>query len=54
MKIVELKVIMIIEDDNYPRKWVANAISENLHYHNGEIVTSVVVVSESEYVKEAL
>jgi hypothetical protein len=54
MKLVELKVIMIVEDDNDPKKWVAGAISENLHYHNGETVASVVVISENEYVRETI
>ena len=54
MKLVELKVIMIVEDDDNPQKWVADAISENLIFSAGEEVVSVGVVFENEYVRETI
>ena len=54
MKLVELKVIMIVEDDDNPQKWVADTIGQNLDYEIGEDILSVAVVSENEYVREKL
>ena len=46
MKLVELKVVVVVGDDEYPRKWLADAIQENLE--EGESVIDVDVVYEEE------
>jgi hypothetical protein len=51
MKLVELKIIMVVGDDEYPRKWLANAIQENLE--EGEFLVGVDTVSEVENYIEA-
>jgi len=55
MKLVELKVIVVVDDNDVPQQWIANAIGENLDYEIGEDILSVGVVSIQEnYVRPEL
>ena len=46
MKLVELKVILVVGDDENPRKWIIPALQENLE--GGEFLVAVDEVVEIE------
>lgn len=48
MKLVTMQIVLLVGDDEYPAKWVGDAIIENLEYMEGENLISVSVVSEEE------
>ena len=52
MKLVELRVFVVVDNEHYPQGWIADAISENLDFHAGEDIVSVSIVSvEEDYVQ---
>jgi hypothetical protein len=46
MKLVELKVLLVVGDDEYPIKWLADAIQDNLE--EDEYIVGVDLVSEED------
>ena len=52
MKLVELRVLVVVVDEDYPQNWIAEAIAENLDFRDGEDLVSVSIASvEEDYVQ---
>jgi hypothetical protein len=49
MKLVTMQIVLLVGDDEYPAKWIGDAIIQNLEYREGENLISVSVVSEEEH-----